>query len=103
MDDFALSDGAQPEAVRSACNHFAAYLAHLYLLGKLFWVDGDNVANNFFSIMIENCEGRVPDFAWDIYLGFDAGECTPPGGDAVTRPLIEAALERMPDHRWAER
>jgi hypothetical protein len=54
------------------------------------WADADIAANNFYELMITRCGGTVPTYAWDVYLAFDTGECTPPGGDLVTRPILEA-------------
>jgi hypothetical protein len=44
--------------------------------------------------MVQHCGDRVPDYAWEVYLAFDAGECHGPGGDAITRPFIEAIAHK---------
>jgi hypothetical protein len=88
--DLGLGDTATPEGVRSACDAFAGELAECYLSNRLTWADADLAANNFYELMIARCGGTVPTYAWDVYLAFDTGECTPPGGDLVTRPILEA-------------
>lgn len=54
----------------------------------------ESPANHIFLLMVRDCGDRVPDYAWDVYLAFDAGECTAPGGDATTKPLIEQIVTR---------
>ena len=94
--DLGLEDTATPERVRSACDAFAGELAQNYLANRITWSDADLAANNFYELMITRCGPRVPTYAWDVYLAFDTAECTSPGGDAVTRPILEA-LQRARD------
>jgi hypothetical protein len=88
--DLGLDDTATPAHVRSACDAFAGQLAEGYVSNRITWADADRAANNFYELMITRCGGTVPTYAWDVYLAFDTGECTPPGGDLVTRPILEA-------------
>jgi hypothetical protein len=90
LSDLGLSDAVSPERVRSACDALAYHLATRYLSNTITWTDADLVANNYYELMITRCGVRVPAYAWDVYLAFDSAECTPPGGDLVTRPLLEA-------------
>jgi hypothetical protein len=89
LSDLNLGDNASPQQVRTFCDSFARFLVQKYLAGDLSWADADAAANHIFDLMIQHCGDRVPDYAWDVYLAFDVGECTAPGGDAITRPLIE--------------
>jgi hypothetical protein len=89
LPDLNLGTTVAPQEVRAFCDAFARRLVEQYLTGALTWENADLAANNFFELMIQHCGDRVPDCAWDVYLAFDAGECTLPGGDAVTRPLVE--------------
>lgn len=94
IPDLGLDVEKSPERVRAFCDGFARRLVELYLSRHLTWADADAAANNIFSLMVEECGERVPDYAWEVYLAFDAGECTEPGGDATTRPLVEAIVAR---------
>jgi len=88
LDDVGLTT---PEAARAFCDEFARRVASRYLADELSWPDGDQVMNNIFPLMTMECGSVLPEFAWDVYLAFDAGEIAP-GGDAVTRPLLVKAL-----------
>jgi hypothetical protein len=72
----------------------ARRLVELYLSGSLTWEQAATAANHIYLLMVRECGDRVPDYAWDVYLAFDAGECIAPGGDATTRPLIEQIVTR---------
>jgi hypothetical protein len=37
--------------------------------------------------MISHCDGKVPEYAWDIFLAFDEGEVDR-RGDAFTRERV---------------
>ena len=89
MSDFAFQGDPSPEEVRAVCDRFACRLIEHYLSGSLTWVQADTAANHIYLLMVRDCGDRVPDYAWDVYLAFDAGEHAAPGGDATTRPLIE--------------
>jgi hypothetical protein len=94
LADLNLGDTPSPQDVRAFCDSFARLLVDQYLRRDLPWTDADTAANHIFNLMIQHCGDRVPDHAWEVYLAFDAGECTPPGGDAITRPLIEEVTRR---------
>lgn len=91
--DLGLED-TSPERVRAFCDTFSHRLVALYLGGQLTWLQADAAANNIYVLMVRDCGGRVPDYAWDVYLAFDAGEYRTPGEDATTRPLIEEIVAR---------
>ena len=76
------------QSVRDFCDAFSKRVAVRYLQDDLSWEQGDAVMNHLFNLMISHSGNRVPDFAWEVYLAFDAGEYMEPGGDATTRPLI---------------
>ena len=99
--DLASGTEKSPEAVRTFCDTFARRLVDLYLDKHLSWAHADAAANNIYSLMVQECGDRVPDYAWEVYLAFDTGECTPPGGDAVTRPLIEEIVARHATEGYA--
>jgi hypothetical protein len=94
ISDLALDGDKSPERIRIACDRIARLLVELYLSGGLTWAQADTAANHIFLLMVRDCGDRVPDYAWDVYLAFDAGECTAPGGDATTKPLIEQIVAR---------
>ena len=94
VSDLNLGDTVSPRGVRAFCDSFARRLVERYLAGSLTWSDADIAANHIFELMIQSCGERMPGYAWDVYLAFDAGECTAPGGDATTRPLIEAIRQK---------
>jgi len=89
LPDLNLGDTVSPQEVRAFCDAFARRLVERCLTGGLTWADADLAANHIFELMVQHCGDRVPDYAWEVYLAFDAGECTAPGGDAITRPFIE--------------
>lgn len=102
MPDLGL-DAATPERVRAFCDAFSRRLIEFYLGGQLSWVQADAAANNIYELMVKDCGDRVPDYAWEVYLAFDAGESTSPGEDATTRPFIEAiAAQYAADRRSQE-
>src|SRR5690606_40063309 len=74
---------------------FCRRLVTRYLLNDLSWEDADMAANNICLLMIKDCGGRVPDYAWDVYLAFDEGEIGD-RGDSFTRERI---LERSEERR----
>lgn len=75
--------------VGAFCDAFACRVVERYLAGDLPWPDGDMAMNNIFSLITRDAVSH-PDYAWQVYLAFDAGEYVAPGGDAVTRPMILA-------------
>jgi hypothetical protein len=89
VSDLALQGDNSAEEIRIACDRFARRLVELYQSGSLTWKQADTAANHIYLLMVRQCGDRVPDYAWDVYLAFDAGECIAPGGDPTTRPLIE--------------
>ncbi|MEJ1961166.1 MAG: hypothetical protein WDO56_06345 [Gammaproteobacteria bacterium] len=95
LADLNLTGTSPPQEVRAFCDSFARLLVQRYLTGDLSWSDADAAANHIFDLMVQHCGDRTPDLAWDVYLAFDAGECTAPGGDAVTRPLVEGILRKF--------
>lgn len=94
LADLDLGEASSPEDVRAFCDSFAYALVDRYLRGDLPWTDADIAANHIYELMIQHCGDRVPDYAWDVYLAFDVAECTSPGGDTITRPLIEDIARR---------
>ena len=98
--DLGLADTASAEGIRSSCDNFAEILARAYLSGELPWSDADSAINHIYLFMVQHCGDRIPDLAWDIYMAFHAGEYPEPVGDPVTRPLVNEALQRMPNNRW---
>jgi hypothetical protein len=76
------------------CDRFARRLAERYLAGEMSWPDGDMAANHVFGLITRHCH-TAPAHGWSVYLAFDEGEKVEPGGDNVTRPLLEA-LRRDP-------
>jgi hypothetical protein len=87
LDDVGLAATDSPEVVRKFCDSFCRRLVVRYLLNELSWEEADVAANNTYLLMIKDCGGRVPGYAWDVYLAFDEGEIGD-RGDSFTRPRI---------------
>jgi hypothetical protein len=87
LGDVGLTADDSPDVVRKFCDEFCRRLVVRYLLNDLSWDEADAAANGIYLLMIEGCGGRVPDYAWDVFLAFDEGEigdrC-----DSFTRPRI---------------
>jgi hypothetical protein len=96
VSDLNLGDTISPQEMRVFCDSFAHRLIERYLSGSITWSDADLAVNNIYVLMVQNCGDQVPEYAWEVYLAFDAGECIAPGGDATTRPLIEAMKVARP-------
>ena len=75
-------------SVSDFCDLFARRVVQRYLAGELPWSDADGAMNAIFTIMTQHCGPVLPDYGWMVYLAFDEGEYRPPGGDAVTKPLL---------------
>jgi hypothetical protein len=87
LGDIGLTATDSPDVVRKFCDDFCRRLVVHYLSNDLSWEDADTAANNIYLLMIRDCGGRVPNYAWDVYLAFDEGEIGD-RGDSFTRPRI---------------
>jgi hypothetical protein len=87
LEDLELGSRPDPEIVKSYCDAFAEHLAQQYLSNEVTWQDADAIANNYYSLMIQHCGTRMPDYAWDVYLAFDEGEIDG-RGDSFTRDRL---------------
>src|SRR6476620_7462816 len=91
-----------PEVVSSACaelgisptdfcDHFAKEVARAYLGGELSWLDADtamNALSGFFFTHLPK-ESPFPDYAFGVYLAFDAGEVLEaPENERITKEQL---------------
>lgn len=74
LHDAGLTDAESRDTVRDWCDSYAGRLAERYLSGDVNWTHADYAANRLYDLMIRHSGGRVPDYAWDVYLAFDGGE-----------------------------
>jgi hypothetical protein len=89
LDDLGLGSSPDPEVVKAFCDAFAEHLVQQYFSNSITWQDADAVANHYYSLMIQHCGTRMPDYAWDVYLAFDEGEMDS-RGDSFTRDRLNA-------------
>jgi hypothetical protein len=87
LDDLDLGSSPEADIVKSFCDAFAERLVQRYLSNGISWHDADAVANHYFSLMIQHCGKRMPDYAWEVYLAFDEGEIDG-RGDSFTRQRL---------------
>ena len=91
-----------PEIVSSACtelgvsptefcDYFAKGVAGSYLDGQLSWLDADaamNALSGFFFVHLPK-DAPFPDYAFGVFLAFDAGEMhAAPENECVTRAQL---------------
>ena len=93
LEDVGLTPASGPQAVREHCDAIAGELVARYLARGVDWPQADQIANHLFELMIRHCGGRVPEYAWEVFLAFDEGEIDR-RGDAHTRPRIEEIVSR---------
>jgi hypothetical protein len=94
--------GVTPELVARACSHlgisqvefcdmFAKEAAHGYLDGSLTWRDADSAMNalsGFFFLHLPK-GAPFPDYAYGVFLAFDAGEVFPePDNERATKEQL---------------
>ncbi len=74
LEDIGMNASAAPEIVRAKCDEVAAALVEGFMSRTIDWPKADAIANHIFDLMIQHCGGKVPDYAWDVYLAFDESE-----------------------------
>lgn len=87
LDDLDLGSNPDPDNVKEFCDAFAERLAQRYLSNGISWQDADAVANHYYTLMIQHCGERVPDYAWEVFIAFDEGEIDG-RGDSFTRKCL---------------
>jgi hypothetical protein len=87
LEDLGVESDASPATVRRACDRIARELVAQYESGAIDWEKADRVANNFHLLMVNHCGGRVPDYAWDVFLAFDESEI-----DGRRDPYVRARI-----------
>ena len=87
LNDLELGSSPDPETVKSYCDAFAEHLAQRYLSNGVTWKIADVVANHYYSLMVQHCGRRMPDYAWEVYIAFDEGEIDG-RGDSFTRERL---------------
>lgn len=98
LADIGLTAADPSNAVMKFCDDFCRRVVVRYLLNELSWEAADTAANNIYLLMIKDCGGRVPHYAWDVYLAFDEGEIGD-RGDSFTRPrILEIEKEKEYEH-----
>ena len=85
---------------REFLERFARYIVDGYVAGRFNWDSCDSAMNNLSALMAEYL--LMPDYAWKVFLAFDAGEYHPNtpnlSPDEVTRPLIDKIIAQY--HNW---
>jgi hypothetical protein len=78
------------------CDLFAKEVARDYLDGKLSWSDADvamNALSGFFFVYLPP-DAPFPDYAFGIFLAFDAGETLEePENERITKKQLETLNE----------
>lgn len=81
-----------PEQIVAVCSQMARHVAFEYAAARMSWDDGDVIMNAIFYLIVRNLDSPRMDWAWGVYLAFDAGEYGDKLGDDATRPLIDALV-----------
>ena len=85
-------------SVTAFSDAFAMAVAREYLDGKLSWSDADAAMNGlsgYFSLHLPT-EVPFPDYAWGIYLAFDAGEIAQ-DPERVTKEQLADCMQKRPN------
>ena len=73
------------------CDHFAKEVARGYLAGDLSWSDADSAMNalsGFFFLHLPK-DAPFPDYAFGVFLAFDAGEVLEaPENERITKEQL---------------
>ena len=79
-------------------DQFAQYIVKGYVDGCFTYMACDTAVRSMVDIMIQFRE--FPDYAYGVFLAFDAGEDNPHSKyltpDQITRPLISTLLAKQP-------
>jgi hypothetical protein len=103
--DSATEDIFAPIAALQAygefCNSFSHRIAHEYAVGRLSFGIADRAMNRLHTFSYVTQDRGMPDYSWEVYLAFDAGEYQHSDDlDGVsseskcTRPAIQAIVAR---------
>ena len=83
------------------CNAFARLSAEMYVTRELSYDEADGAVNalNWYSSMGPWGMDLLPEFSWQVYLAFDAGEHShggqiPDAARQITLPRLQELLAR---------
>jgi hypothetical protein len=79
-------------------DRFARYIVEGYIAGRFTWLACDTAMNCLSGFMMQARLPRLPDYPWEAFLAFDAGEYHPKTPDLtpdeVTRPFIDELIAK---------
>lgn len=77
-------------------NEYAKQVADGFLAGRYSWVSADSAMNAFFAYWSTHSQAfNLPDFAFGVYLAFDAGELSQEP-DVLTKSCLSNLLNQGP-------
>jgi hypothetical protein len=77
---------------------FTRHIVEGYISRRFSWEDCDTAVNRLNPFVLTHSKERIPDYSWEVFLAFDAGEYHPNTPDLtpdeVTRPIIDDIVKK---------